>query len=118
MLQQNITSAFVLEKIKATSWTKRNYIQELLQLYRMMLRKRMSAAEGQVYFLLRNKYVDEYGQLLKEINPVRYNAYLEEKEQLQYQVVTSQHQRAEWQQQQIQQEKAFYHQWMSLNGRP
>ena len=114
MLQEVMQSSFILEKTKITSWENRGYIQSLLLLFRLMKKQRLSPAEGQLYFLLRNKHQDEYMSLLKEIDPIKYQVYLEEQQKL---VMLQQDQNKIKQENQlriIEEEKAEYEQWMAL----
>jgi L-rhamnose mutarotase len=114
MLQEIMLSTFILEKTKKTSWQNRGYIQRLLLLNRLMKKQKLSPAEGQLYFILRNKYQEEYMALLKESNPVKYQIYIEEQQKLlmlqQEEIKT----RKELQAILIEEEKAVYEQWMSL----
>ena len=114
MLQEILQSSFILEKTKITSWENRGYIQSLLLLFRLMKKQRLSPAEGQLYFLLRNKYQEEYMSLLKESDPIKYQIYLEEQQKL---VMLQQDQNKIKQENQlrlIEEEKAEYEHWMAL----
>lgn len=117
MLQEAIQSFFILKKIKTTNWENRGYIKDLLLLYRLMQKQKLSPAEGQHYFVLRNKFHEEYACLLKENNPVRYQVYIEEQQRLsedkqdQFKIATTQKEK------QIQLEKEEYQQWLELQKR-
>jgi hypothetical protein len=114
MIEEAIKSPFILEKIKRTSWEKRSYIKTLLLLYRLMQKQRLSPAEGQLYFLLRNKYQVEFLSLLKESYPLKYQIFLEEQEKL----FISQQEKARREQDIvrliIEEERKEYEQWMAL----
>lgn len=79
MIQEIQTPVFILKEEKLKGNNNKRYIKEINMLYRLMTKERLSPAEGQVYFLLRNKRENAYFQLLKEIFPLRYEIYLEEK---------------------------------------
>lgn len=117
MLQEALTSPFILEQIKITTWENRSAIHDLLLLYRLMNKQRLSPAEGQLYFLLRNKYESAYVQLLKENNPMRYQVYLEEQEKMQHQQKEAAIQERTRQQLMVEQEKKEYEWWMALQKR-
>ena len=82
MIQEIQTPVFILKEEKLRGSNNKRYIKEINMLYRLMTKERLSPAEGQVYFLLRNKIEHAYLQLLKEIFPLRYEIYLEEKSAL------------------------------------
>ena len=82
MIQEIQTPVFIIKEEKLTGSNNKRYIKEINMLYRLMTKERLSPAEGQVYFLLRNKIEHAYLQLLKEIFPLRYEIYLEEKSAL------------------------------------
>ena len=117
MIKEAMQSPFILEKIKKTSWVNREYINQLFLLYRLMNKKRLSAAEGQLYFILRNKYKDEYVELLKEMSPVKYRNYLEEQERLIN--LSKEEELIQEQRKQIfiEQEKSDYEYWMKIQKR-
>ncbi|MEN9964556.1 MAG: hypothetical protein RL582_1651 [Bacteroidota bacterium] len=79
MTQVIQTPIFILNEEKKKGHISKHYIKELQMLFRLMTKGKLSPAEGQVYFLLRNKRESAYLQLLKEIFPLRYEIYLEEK---------------------------------------
>lgn len=117
MLQEAMQSIFILEKIKNTSWENRGYIKDLLLLYRLTQKQKLSPAEGQHYFVLRYKFQEEYACLLKETNPIKYQVYIEEQQRLleekqdQLKIASVQKEK------QIQQEKEEYQQWLALQKR-
>ena len=78
MATRYFNSPFLLEKINTAKQKNSRYINDLCWLYRIMQKQRLSPMEGQVYFLLRNKYQNEYMDLLKEKDPVKYQVYIEE----------------------------------------
>lgn len=117
MLQEAMQSPFILEKIKRTSWENRGYIKNLFLLYRLMQKQKLSPAEGQHYFVLRNKYQDEYLSLLKENNPLKYQIYLEEQQKLLSQQQEDNQKELNRQQILIQEERKEYEQWISLQKR-
>lgn len=83
MTQEIQTPAFILneEKLKGSK-NKKRYIKEINMLFRLMTKTNLSFVEGHLYFLLREKRERAYLQLLKEIFPLRYEIYLEEKSAL------------------------------------
>ena len=117
MLQEAMQSPFILEKIKTTSWGNRSYIKELFLLYRLMQKQKLSPAEGQHYFVLRNKYQQEYMYLLKETNPVKYQVFIEEQERLMQQKQDQLLSKAAKQQQLVEEERKEYLQWLALQKR-
>ena len=108
MLEKAIQSPFILEKIKTTSWQNRNSIKDLLLLFRLMSKQKLSAAEGQLYFVLRNRYQEEYMYLLKETNPIKYRVCLEEQERLIQKDQDKQKTKALCQQQLVEEERKEY----------
>jgi len=114
MIKEALQSVFIVNKIKATSWEDRKYINHLMLLLRLMKKSKLSAAEGQLYFLLRNKYEEEYLQLLKETAPERYRFFIEDRE------LQHKHKEAEMESQeqriakQISRELAEYKQWIAI----
>ncbi len=117
MLQEALTSPFILEQIKITPWENRRAIHDLLLLYRLMNKQRLSPAEGQLYFLLRNKYEEGYVQLLKENHPLRYQVYLEEQEKMQNQQEEQINQEKVRQQALVEQERKEYEEWLAIQKR-
>ena len=117
MLETAIQSPFILEKIKTTSWQNRNSIKDLLLLFRLMSKQKLSAAEGQLYFVLRNRYQEEYMYLLKETNPIKYRVCLEEQERLIQKDQDKQKTKALCQQQLVEEERKEYEQWLALQKR-
>ena len=107
-------SHFILNKVKTTAWENRFYINHLTLLLRLMKKSRLSPAEGQHYFLLRNKYETEYLELLKEIDPEKYRVALEERELLLLEAQKDVETEAQKIARQINIELAEYNQWMAI----
>ena len=112
MLEEAMQSPYILEKIKKTSWENRDVIKKILLLFRLMKKNRLSAAEGHVYFLLRNQYEEAYLNLLREMDPIKYKIYVEELEKLTLQKEASHINEIERQRQQVEQEKKEYEAWL------
>jgi len=112
VLEQAMQSPYILEKIKKTSWENRDVINKILLLFRLMKKNRLSAAEGHVYFLLRNQYEEAYLNLLRELDPIKYQIYLEEQEKLMLQKEASHINEIVRQLQQVEQEKKEYEAWL------
>ena len=117
MKQDNLQSPFIFEKIKDISCENHKSINDLFLLFRLMKKNKLSPAEGQVYFLLRNKYENAYLNLLQEMNPIKYQIYLEEQEKLLLQNESSHQNEIERQQQLVQQEKEEYEEWLMFQKR-
>ncbi|MCX6293956.1 MAG: hypothetical protein NT127_06650 [Sphingobacteriales bacterium] len=117
MLEQAMQSPYILEEIKKTSWKNRDNINKILWLFRLMKKNRLSAAEGHVYFLLRNQYEEAYLNLLREMDPIKYQIYLEEQEKLLLQKEASHQNEIKRQQQIVEQEKKDYEMWLSIQKR-
>ena len=117
MLEEAMQTPYILEKIKDTSWENRKIINDILLLFRLMKKNRLSAAEGHVYFLLRNQYEEAYLNLLREMDPIKYQIYLEEQEKLLLQKVASHQNEIKRQQQIVEQEKKDYETWLSIQKR-
>lgn len=79
-----------------------------------MKKSRLSPAEGQHFFLLRNKYESEYLELLKEIDPYKYRLALEERELLLLEAQKEKETKAQKIARQINIELAEYNQWMAI----
>jgi len=117
MKQDTLESPFIFEKIKDISCENHKSINDLFLLFRLMKKNKLSPAEGQVYFLLRNKYEDAYMNLLQEMNPLKYQIYLEEQEKLLLEKETSHQNEIERQQQLVEQEKKEYQEWLMFQKR-
>jgi hypothetical protein len=117
MLQEARQSTFISNKIKTTSWENRHTIADMLRLRRLMLKQKLSPAEGQLYFLLRNKYEEVYIQLLKETNPIKYNIYIEEQEKLLYHRKVEKIKEIEKQLQFVEQELKEHEAWLAFQKR-
>jgi hypothetical protein len=117
MLQEAMQSIFILQKIKCTNWESRGYIKDLLLLLRLMQKQKLSSVEGQHYFVLRNKYQDEYACLLKETNPIKYHVYIEEQQKLSEEKQDQIKMASAQKEKQIQQEIEEYQKWLALQKR-
>jgi hypothetical protein len=117
MLQEAMQSIFILKKIKCTSWQNRGYIKDLLLLLSLMQKQKMSPAEGQHYFVLRNKYQEEYRCLLKETNPIKHQVYIEEQQRLSEEKQDQIKMASAQKEKQIQQEIEEYQKWLALQKR-
>ncbi len=117
MIQDVINSPFILDKIKDTSWENRKSINDMLLLFRLMKKHKLSPAEGQVYFLLRNKYEDVYLNLLREMDSNRYQIYLQEQEELFHEKKVAIQNEIERQQQLVEQERKEYDEWLVFQKR-
>jgi len=117
MLEEAMQTPYILEKIKDTSWENRTIINDILLLFRLMKKNRLSAAEGQVYFLLRNKYEEVYMNLLREMDSMKYQIFLEEREKMLHQKELSNQSEIEKQQQIVEQEKKEYEAWLAFQKR-
>jgi len=82
MLQKIMQSGFNVENINFKTLQHQGYIQNILLLVGLMQIKKLSPAEGQLFFVLRHTYQEEYLGLLKVHNPISYQVYLEEQQVL------------------------------------
>lgn len=117
MINEAQLSPYLMAKIRTTAWEKRRQVNDLLLLFRLMNKQRLSPAEGQLYFLLRNNYEQDYLQLLKENDPLRYQVYLEEQEKMKQQQQVYKLKEKEQQQLFVEQERKEYQLWLSLQKR-
>ena len=117
MKQEAFQSPFIFENLKDTNFKNCKSINDMLLLFRLMKKNKLSPAEGHVYFLLRNKYEDAYMNLLREMNPLKYQIYLEEQEKLLLQKEASHQNEIERQQQLVEQEKKEYQEWLMFQKR-
>jgi hypothetical protein len=117
MLPEALQSPFILNQIKVTDWSNRQFIKELLLLHQLMHKQKLSPAEGQHYFVLRNRYKESYLHLLKETDPVRYQVFLEEQEQLRQQSELATLTEALLQQQLVEAERKEYQAWLAFQNR-
>lgn len=89
---------------------------DLQTLLTLMQKEKLSQQEGFEYFLLRNKHHDAYLDFLKIINPLAYQIFLEEQEEL-----TKPHLvvdfNSHWQRQIVEQEKKDYFHWLESKKR-
>lgn len=114
MIKEEIQSLFIINKIKNTAWQNRIYINHILLMLRMMNKSKLSPAEGQLFFLLRNKYENEYLQLLKENDPEKYRAFIEDREvQLKYKEAEAESKEQKIAKQ-IKQELEEYNEWIAI----
>ena len=114
MIQEALQSYFILSKIKTTKWENRSYISQLLLMLKLMKKTRLSAAEGQLYFFLRNKYDQEFLHLLKENDPLQYRVFLEEQERMDFQQDIETMNKQNKIKTLINNEIDEYHQWLSI----
>lgn len=117
MKQDTLQSPFIFENLKDSSLKNCTSINDMLLLFKLMKKNKLSPAEGHVYFLLRNKYEDAYVNLLREMNPFKYQIYLEEQEKLLLQKETLHQNEIEIQQQLVEQEKKEYQEWLMFQKR-
>lgn len=89
---------------------------DLQTLLALMQKEKLSQQEGFEYFLLRNKHHDAYLDFLKIINPLAYQIFLEEQEELNkpHLVVDF---NSHWQRQIVEQEKKDYFHWLESKKR-
>ena len=89
---------------------------DLQTLFTLMQKEKLTQQEGLEYFLLRKKYHESYLDFLKIINPLAYQIFLEEQEEL-----TKPHLVVDFnthcQQQIIEQEKLEYFHWLESKKR-
>lgn len=116
MLQEIMQSPYILNQIKITKGSNRQFIEELLLLQRLMIKQKLSPAEGQHYFVLRNRHKDSYLYLLKELYPLQYQVFLEEQEQLQQRQENSVKESL-LQRQLVEAERKEYEQWLAFQKR-
>ena len=114
MNKELLQSLFILNKVRTTAWENRTYINNLILMLRLMKKDRLSPTEGQLYFLLRNRYEREYLELLREMNPEKYKIALEERELLLFQEQKEKETKAQKIARQINIELAEYNQWMAI----
>jgi hypothetical protein len=117
MFQIAIQSSFILGEIKKTSRENRKRIRDLFLLCQLMQKQKLSSVEGQHYFVLRNKYQDEYACLLKETNPIKYHVYIEEQQKLLEEKQDQIKMASAHKEKQIQQEIEEYQKWLALQKR-
>ncbi|MEY4702707.1 MAG: hypothetical protein RIR96_604 [Bacteroidota bacterium] len=72
-------TSYLLQEMHSKNESEKIENSYLNLMFRLMNKKKLSPAEGHVFFLLRNKYEDAYRQLLKAINPISYQVYEEER---------------------------------------
>ena len=89
---------------------------DLQTLLTLMQKEKLSQQEGFEYFLLRNKHHDAYLDFLKIINPLAYQIFLEEQEELNKPHLVIDF-NAHWQQQIVELEKQDYFQWLESKKR-
>ena len=82
MLQKIMQFGSNAEVINSKTLQHQGYIQNILLLAGLMQNKKLSPAEGQLFFVLRHTYQEEYLGLLKVHNPISYQVYLEEQQVL------------------------------------
>ena len=115
MKKTPITSPFILQHIKNTSWQNREYINNLLQLERYIKYGANGMASNQMYFVLREKYQMEFLALLSEIDPVKMEKQKKEFEKLAAKNVKE----AAAELLKLQRtEKKAYAEWIALGGKP
>ena len=110
----NIESPFILEKIKTTTWAKRDYINHLLSIYRMIRKEHLSAIEGQSFLMLRGMYKKEYPMLLKEYSPEKYEKQLQINLEREEEERMNEEKRKIQKEQELREQKEAYQQWLNL----
>ena len=118
MEENNTNSPYLLQKIAATSWKNRDYINDLLRLERMIRNGPQGYAGGQIYFLLREKYPVELLELLKEVSPQRYEAELAQQQKAVIDKASYEEKMATAEKQETEREKEAYANWIALGGKP
>ena len=69
MVAEQISSPFILQKIRETSWISNSYIDELSRMHRLMSKSKLGFFSIQMFFILKQRYPQEYLSLLNEQNP-------------------------------------------------
>ena len=118
MEENNTKSPYLLQKIAATSWKNRDYINDLLRLERMIQHGPQGFAGGQIYFLLCQKYPVELLELLKEVSPQRYEAELAQHQKAVIDKASYEEKMAAAEKQEAEREKEAYANWIALGGKP
>lgn len=79
MIQENQKAMLTFEDVRDKIKFHKKHYHHVFLMFRMMNKKKLSFIEGHHFFLLRNKYEKAYVQLLRELDPMRYELYLEER---------------------------------------
>ncbi len=83
MMYKNIKSEYIKNKIKETSWEKRDYIDDLIKIERRALGEFSGSGTGYIVKQLESDYPKEWEIIWKEINPERYAKMVEEEKEWQ-----------------------------------
>jgi hypothetical protein len=73
-----VKSAYILKKVKSTPFEKRNYIYNLIALYRYITKGITSMNASRGYGMLAMEHPEEHLELLKENAPDRYKEFLKQ----------------------------------------
>ena len=116
MVAEQITSPFILKKIEETSWINNNYIDDLSRMQRLISKSKLGFFSVQMFFILKQRYPQEYLSLLNEHNPALY-----EKEVLEQQKIEKEKAEKKDKEKAIEntmQEKKEYEKWIAYYGNP
>ncbi len=116
MVTEQIISPFILKKIKETSWIDNNYIDDLSRILRLMQKSKLGFFSLQMYFILKQRYPQEYLSLLNEHNPALYEKEILEKQKIEKEKAENEaktNQKAN-----ISQDKKEYEKWVAYYGNP
>lgn len=78
----DVTSPFILERMRNTSWENRKLIDDLIHLWQLVVKPPSNYSGGMALSILRAAYPDEYLALLEEHSPELMKQELEQRLQL------------------------------------
>ncbi len=116
MVTEQIISPFILKKIKETSWIDNNYIDDLSRILRLMQKSKLGFFSLQMYFILKQRYPQEYLSLLNEHNPALYEKEILEKQKIEKEKAEKEANTNKIAN--ISQDKKEYEKWVAYYGNP
>jgi len=111
---KDIKTEYVRNKVKNLSWNDSEYIDSLMYLESYVLGEIYGWAGNMKAHSLKNKYEMDYWQILKEINPKKFNKLYKEK--IEEKVRYAKEQEQLWLEEQKAEEKAK-REWIELGGK-
>ena len=116
MVSEQITSPFILQKTKEASQIDNNYIDDLSRILRLMQKSKLGFFSLQMYFILKQRYPQEYLSLLNEHNPAQYEKEILEKQRIEKEKAEIEANMSKTAN--IKQDKKEYEKWVAYYGNP
>jgi hypothetical protein len=116
MVSEQITSPFILQKTKEAPQVDNNYIDDLSKILRLMQKSKLGFFSLQMFFILKQRYPQEYLSLLSEQNPALYEKEILEKQKIEKEKAEKEANMNKTAN--IKQDKKEYEKWVAYYGNP